>query len=32
VGQLECGVVNESVRGRPAAALRPYIAQYSGYR
>lgn len=26
------GRVNESVRGRPAPALRPYVAWYSGYR
>jgi hypothetical protein len=32
VGYREDGVVNESARGRPAAALRPYIAQYTGYR
>lgn len=32
MGYREDGVVNESARGRPAAALRPYIAQYSGYR
>lgn len=25
-------VVNESVRGRPSAALRPYVAAYHGYR
>ncbi|MEV7026224.1 DUF6597 domain-containing transcriptional factor, partial [Kitasatospora sp. NPDC093558] len=31
-GPVREGVVDEAVRARPAAALRPYVAWYSGYR
>jgi AraC-like DNA-binding protein len=29
---MSSGCIDESVRGRPAAGLRPFIAHYSGYR